>query len=311
MTSDSGQADVCHVPDPKATNAVEWGLISHADAALTSHLQSETMKRISTLLSLGVLVALSATLVSNSNGVAHQQNKDRTGAPGSDATCQQCHAGGSYAPTVEVDLAISDMVGVPEYTPGATHTIWITVAGSGNPAGFGVHGTAVLENGANAGTFTDQASDDCIYLDQVEGRHIFEQNDLCEDGFFMVEWTAPPAGSGPVSVYVAAIAANGNSQSSGDNFVGTQVDFQEASSTSVAEAKPSRVQALGLGEGQLNVTGLESMRCAVFTMDGRILFDGDLEPGMQSLYLGHSGWVVVRCISQTGQDWTSRVLMPK
>ena len=156
------------------------------------------MKRISTLLSLGVLVALSATLVSNSNGVAHQQNKDRTGAPGSDATCKQCHAGGSYAPTVEVDLAISDMVGVPEYTPGATHTIWITVAGSGNPAGFGVHGTAVLENGANAGSFTDQASDDCIYLDQVEGRHIFEQNDLCEDGFFMVEWTAPPAGSGPM-----------------------------------------------------------------------------------------------------------------
>jgi hypothetical protein len=114
-----------------------------------------------------------------------------------------------------------------------------------------------------------------------------------------------------VSVYVAAIAANGNSQSSGDNFVGTQVDFQEASSTSVAEAKPRLVQASGLGEGQLNVTSLEPMRCAVFTMDGRILFDGDLEPGMQSLYLAHSGWVVVRCISQTGQDWTSRVLMPK
>ena len=64
----------------------------------------------------------------------------------------------------------------------------------------------------------DQDANDCIWLDEVDGRHIFEQNDLCSSGLFEVEWVAP-AGSGLVSIYVACIAAiaNGNSTSSGDN----------------------------------------------------------------------------------------------
>ena len=66
-----------------------------------------------------------------------------------------------------------------------------------------------------------------LWLDEVDGRSIFEQNDLCSSGLFEVQWVAPPAGSGPVSIYVAAIAANGNSTSSGDVFVGGQFDFDE------------------------------------------------------------------------------------
>ena len=60
-----------------------------------------------------------------------------------------------------------------------------------------------------------------------------------------------------------------------------------------------------------NIQSKEAMRCAVFSLDGRVLFDGDVQPGQQSLYLGHSGWAVVRCISQAGKVWTNRVLMPQ
>ena len=270
------------------------------------------MKRFSTLAICSGLVAFSAMLLSNSNGVAHQQNKDRTGAPGSQTTCQQCHAGGSFAPDLEVVLAIEDMVGVPTYTPGVTHTLWVNVSSTGAPAGYGIHGTVILADGSNAGVLIDQDANDCVYLDQVEGRHIFEQNDLCASGFFMVEWEAPAAGSGPVSVYVAAIAANGNGVSSGDNFVGGQFDFEEAdSATGVVELQNEWASATGAGEGNLNIQSKEAMRCAVFSLDGRVLFDGDVQPGQQSLYLGHSGWAVVRCISQAGKVWTNRVLMPQ
>lgn len=98
------------------------------------------------------IAALAFVLLANSNGVAHQQNRDRTGAPGSDNTCQQCHSGGSFSPEVnaffvaEGDLALEDV-----YVPGATHTLVVNVSGSGEPAGFGVHGTVVFENGDNAG----------------------------------------------------------------------------------------------------------------------------------------------------------------
>ena len=158
--------------------------------------QTTTMKLSSlSLLSVGLLTG-ALILMANSSGVAHQQNKDRTGAPGSDNTCQQCHGNGNYDPQMEVFLALDDMVGVPQYLPGATHTLWIEMSADGNPAGYGVHGTVVLSDGSNAGELVDQDANDCIWLDEVDGRHIFEQNDLCSSGFFEVEWVAPPAGSG-------------------------------------------------------------------------------------------------------------------
>ena len=214
--------------------------------------QTTTMKLSSlSLLSVGLLTG-ALILMANSSGVAHQQNKDRTGAPGSDNTCQQCHGGGNYDPQMEVFLALDDMVGVPQYLPGATHTLWIEMSANGNPAGYGVHGTVVLSDGSNAGELVDQDANDCIWLDEVDGRHIFEQNDLCSSGFFEVEWVAPSAGSGPVSVYVAAIAANGNSTSSGDAFVGGQFDFDEGV-TSVAEQQKEAFQAFSLGQGQVEL----------------------------------------------------------
>ena len=57
-------------------------------------------------LTVSLIVASTLFLMSNSSGVAHQQNKDRTGAPGSDNTCQQCHAGGNYNPEINVYLSL-------------------------------------------------------------------------------------------------------------------------------------------------------------------------------------------------------------
>ena len=268
--------------------------------------QTTTMKLSSlSLLSVGLLTG-ALILMANSSGVAHQQNKDRTGAPGSDNTCQQCHGGGNYDPQMEVFLALDDMVGVPQYLPGATHTLWIEMSANGNPAGYGVHGTVVLSDGSNAGELVDQDANDCIWLDEVDGRHIFEQNDLCSSGFFEVEWVAPPAGSGPVSVYVAAIAANGNSTSSGDAFVGGQFDFDEGV-TSVAEQQKEAFHAFSLGQGQVELQSDEPVQCVMLSLDGRVLFDGALEAGRHTVSLSHTGWAAVRFMTPAGTVWTERI----
>ncbi|MGB1618907.1 MAG: choice-of-anchor V domain-containing protein [Flavobacteriales bacterium] len=257
------------------------------------------------LLSVGLFTG-ALILMANSSGVAHQQNKDRTGAPGSDNTCQQCHGGGNFDPQIEVFLALDDMVGVPQYMPGATHTLWIEMSANGNPAGYGVHGTVVFSDGSNAGELIDQDANDCIWLDEVDGRHIFEQNDLCSSGFFEVEWVAPPAGSGPVSVYVAAIAANGNSTSSGDAFVGGQFDFDEGL-TSVAEQQKEAFQAFSLGQGQVELESDEPVQCVMLSLDGRVLFEGSLEAGRHTVSLGHTGWAAVRLMTSAGTVWTERI----
>jgi len=269
---------------------------------------SITMKLSSfSLLVIGLLSGM-LILMSNSSGVAHQQNKDRTGAPGSDNTCQQCHGGGNYNPQVNafLTLPLGGDVEVSQYVPGETHTLIVEVSSNGSPAGYGVHGTVVLADGSNAGELVDQDANDCIWLDEVDGRHIFEQNDLCGSGFFEVQWVAPPAGSGPVSVYVAAIAANGNSTSSGDAFAGGQFDFDEGVTT-VSEQQKEVCQVVSLGQGQVELQSDEPVQCVMLSLDGRVLFDGGLEAGRHTVSLGHTGWTAVRFMTRAGHVWTERI----
>ena len=182
------------------------------------------------------------------------------------------------------------------------------MSSNGSPAGYGVHGAVVLADGSDAGELVDQESNDCIWLDEVDGRSIFEQNDLCSSGLFEVQWVAPPAGSGPVSVYVAAIAANGNSTSSGDVFVGGQFDFEEGVSN-VDEVNAEPYSIISVGEGRLDVVSERAAECAVFSVDGRVLFEGHLEAGKATLALDHTGFAVVRMVQPDGTAWTDRIWM--
>lgn len=259
-----------------------------------------------------LLVLMSAVVFSsNSNGVAHQQNKDRTGAPGSDNTCQQCHSGGSFGTGVDAFLvAEGDMALSDTYMPGAAHVLVVTVSGSGSPAGYGVHGTVVFDDGTNAGTFSDQDANDCIWLDEVNGRHIFEQNDLCSSGTFEVEWEAPAAGSGPVTVYVASIAANGNGTASGDSFGGASFTFNEANLNSTEEWAEQSDLKLQVRPGTLELTHSIGHETTVLSVDGRILLQGHFEAGSHALQLDYSGLIVVHSLSAEGVSTTRKIWIP-
>jgi hypothetical protein len=260
-----------------------------------------------------LLFLLASTVVfsSNSNGVAHQQNKDRTGAPGSDNTCQQCHSGGSFGTLVNAFLvADGDMALSDTYFPGAAHSLVVTVSGSGSPSGYGVHGTAVFDDGSNAGTFSDQDANDCIWLDEVNGRHIFEQNDLCSSGTFEVVWEAPEAGSGPVTVYVAAIAANGNGTASGDSFGGASFTFNEANLNSIDGESAQGGVEVEVRSGTLGLTHSTGHTTTVLSVDGRILHQGFFEAGSHVLQLNGSGLMVVHSLSTDGVSNTHKIWIP-
>ncbi len=257
------------------------------------------------------MAIMAVAFLSNSNGVAHQQNKDRTGAPGSDNTCQQCHSGGNFDPVVNVflvtgeDMALSDV-----YLPGETHTLMVQVSSSGNPSGFGVHGTAVFGDGTNAGTFSDQDANDCIWLDEVNGRHIFEQNDLCSSGSFQVLWTAPEQGSGPVTFYVASIAANGNGTASGDVFGGGSFTFNASSPSASLELEAPLTPTLRPVAGGLEFASTEPHESTVLSIDGRILAVGKMEAGVRSLVFSYSGLAVVHSITRSGASSTRKIWIP-
>ena len=278
---------------------VEWMEISH-----------EHMTQRSPFI-LAATVVAAVALLANSNGVAHQQNRDRTGAPGSDNTCQQCHSGGNFSPDVNAFLTVEGDVALEStYIPGATHTLVVNVNSSGSPAGYGVHGTVVFDGGANAGTLVDQDANDCIWLDEVDGRHIFEQNDLCSPGTFEVEWVAPESGSGPITVWVASIAANGNGTSSGDVFAGGSFTFTEQV-VGVEDGKAPAEPTVALrGPGLLGLVCGEGHNTTILSMDGRLLHEGHFSAGSHELIIRDAGLVIVHTVTDAGAVYTSKVWCP-
>lgn len=247
--------------------------------------KSKFMRIRSTFIALLSTSAAALTLMSHHNGVAEQQNKDRTGAPGSQQVCTACHSSGSY--TVTPSIAVYPFEGadtpVQTFMPNTEYYVEFTVGATGAPAGYGFQATAVFDNGSNAGTFvgcTDNAQ-----LEDVNGRHIVEHNDLSPGNTFGLYWGAPDGGEGSVTFYASMLAANGAYGNSGDSFGGTSVTLDEAV-TSIEcpdcfdAQQPVRIWAT---EYQINVETQIELGLDAFAVDGRWLRSMSLPSGRHTL----------------------------
>ena len=107
-----------------------------------------------------------------------------------------------------------------------------------------------------------------------------------------------------MSVYVAAIAANGNGTSSGDVFEGGQFDFNEGV-VGVEDVAGEPVRIVHNGGGELAFELATEVQCTVFGMDGRVWADQPLSGRTHVLLNSNaSGWVVVRCVGADGLTFT-------
>ena len=115
-----------------------------------------------------------------------------TGSPLDGKDCQNCH-GGQTSPVIGW---ITSNVGPEGYNPGETYTITVTVSGSGekgfevspqNPGGTFL-GTLILGSG------TEFASGNNKYITQ-------SSSSTSDPKVWTFQWTAPAAGSGPVTMY--------------------------------------------------------------------------------------------------------------
>ena len=231
------------------------------------------------------------TLMSHHNGVAEQQNKDRTGAPGSQQVCTACHSGGSY--TVTPSIAVYPFPGadtpVQTFMPNTEYYVEFTVGASGAPAGYGFQATAVFGNGSNAGTFIDCTSN--AQLEDVNGRHIVEQNDLSPSNTFGLYWGAPDGGEGSVTFYASMLACNGANGNSGDSFGGTSLTLDEAVTDiecpdCLDPANPVRIWAT---EQEVKIENPTDLTLDAFAVDGRWLRSMNLPAGRHTLSTANWG----------------------
>ena len=257
----------------------------------------------STLLAPLFLAGL-AGLIASSNGVAEEQNRDRTGAPGSDPVCTSCHnnAGASVSAAFEVlDWNTEEVV--TEYIPGQDYIVRMVILGGDASMTYGVQGTAVFSDGSNAGSFIGVS--DNAQLEDVAGRHIVEHSAPSASNSFDATWTAPAAGSGDADFYMSALAANGNGGNSGDTYVGATYTLPEASGTSVAESLTKEwARPAALGGNMWTWVAPEQGRLVVSDLAGRVLHTSNLSAQQRTEWAA-DGMLVVSFVTTSGsrQSW--------
>jgi len=172
-----------------------------------------------------ILVCGAVTAVADSGGPP----RSRAGVPSvggvaAETDCADCHA--DFALNTGGSVQIT---GAPNlYTPGSTYDITVRVTSS-NTTGFAGRGwgfelTAIrMSDGTGAGTFTTVAGQNTGIIsgtNTMSTRRYIEQTDprygTSGPVDFQIRWTAPNPGIGAVSLFTAAVAANGDGSESGD-----------------------------------------------------------------------------------------------
>ena len=154
-----------------------------------------------------------------SNGAAVMGLGDRTGSPigGAGSSCANCHGGGSFSPSISIDVKDAGLNSVTSYIPGNTYTIEYTVlAGSGSPSGYGMQGVALNPSNGAAGNLFSPTTPN-TQITSSGGVQYLEHQSMSATGSFQTSWTAPMAGSGAVSIYARGLALNGDGSTSGDD----------------------------------------------------------------------------------------------
>lgn len=201
------------------------------------------MMHFKTLGTISVIVSavIGFSFVISDNGIA-----GRNGSPG-ETTCNTsgCHTGNPL--NASGGSVIIDAPGLAngQYFPGATYPINVTVSRSG-AAIFGFGFEALRSTGANAGTLAiTNSSQTQLKNALIQGNSrtnvVHQMNaGVSSTGSktFSFNWTAPAAGTGPVTFYAAGNATNGNGSTSGDFIYTTSLALTE-SLTGISESNAS------------------------------------------------------------------------
>lgn len=181
-----------------------------------------TKLRLVTLLCFGIFSTL--VLLGNKNGRASQAQRGNTGAPGDETeggqpkTCIACHNQSSILASVAVSVLDSASNPVTQYIPGKLYTARVTITASGNNLngyGFQMIGLRDSDNSDLDG-FSDVNPNNYKIATIPGGRTYAEHNNISATNTFDVRWTAPPTGTGSVTLYAAGNGVNATGTSSGD-----------------------------------------------------------------------------------------------
>ncbi|MCX6624818.1 MAG: TIGR03118 family protein [Acidobacteria bacterium] len=168
-----------------------------------------------------------------------------TGAPGDDPlACTSCHSGTLNSGKGSVKIVLPGA----RYTPGAKHRIAVQIADPDQRV-WGFEFTARLASdltNGQAGDLSPSDSNTQVICDDLSPKPCsaaapvqFIEHTLdgsrpgtANGASFEFDWTAPAAGAGKVTFYVAGNAGNGNGHNTGDHIYAAMVEMDAADSGS-------------------------------------------------------------------------------
>ncbi len=251
---------------------------------------------------------LFATLVllGNKNGRASQAQRGNTGAPGDETqggqpkTCQACHNQGPIVASVAVIVLDSANNSVTQYIPGKKYTARVQITASGNGLnGYGFQMIGLRDsNNSDLDGFTDVNPNNYKIASIPGGRTYAEHNNISTSNLFDVTWTAPPTGTGSVTLYASGNGVNSNGTTTGDGAGFGSLKLTELSSGTADIAGPLFKMSVFPNPIQAeSVLLLENLsagdyRGAVFDASGRKVWETqqNLPEGTSTLPLPAETW---------------------
>lgn len=169
------------------------------------------------------------------NGVRKQ---DRSGSPFSHSnghTCAACHDDGNFTPNLDISL-LDGGTPVNSYEAGKTYQLRYALSTStGSPSAYGVQ-SVILKNAGNVNAGQFGAAPTGTQIAPIDDRFYFEQSTPSTASVFEVNWTAPDAGSGAITIYAAGVVSNLDNDNDNDNGVANTLELDELISANRTES---------------------------------------------------------------------------
>ena len=251
-------------------------------------------------------------LLGNAGGAALVQKTDRTGSPLSPGPCQACHSSGNFNTSVDIRMLEGGQP-VTSYMPGEVYTLRVVVKANQNAQQYGFQAVALAGAGhSQAGTFQNPPIG--VAIRTVSNRSYPEHQYPSLKDTFLLDWQAPPAGTGDVRLYAAGVATNANGNSGGDGAAFISTTLTEEGASTVQHSRPEGWAIISHLPGEYLELQVPDTRSSitVYDLHGKVRSVQHLN-GTDQIRLDLGGWSAgCYLLVWEGQHtrWTEKIMEP-
>jgi hypothetical protein len=248
------------------------------------------------------LSAFYVILSSNSSG----PGGNRTGSPGSSGNCSGCHSNAQVSGAV--DIVVKDQNGntVISYVPNNKYTI--SVNASGNSSKFGFQFTAMNSSNQKIGTYGTAPAKTTVYNSgqaQIWGHN--SPATTSQNATWTIEWTAPAAGSGEITMYTASVISNSSNSDNGDFVATKNLKLTESSTNSLDNLTNKDAVVYYNSTDKLIISESKMTNLYFWDFSGKLVRKIDNSGNMCSLEFLKPGNYIVNVKTLDGKNQTLKI----